>query len=108
VSCESMCPIAVTCMFSVDNQFYPSLGPDDVDTNASRVLARTAAERSMVLLRNDGPTPVLPVSATAKLAFIGPHANATEAMLSNYHGDNSLVYSHSPLMVRTPLAFTVD
>ena len=39
---------------------------------------------------------LLPLSKT-KLAFVGPHADATQAMLSNYHGDNELVNDHSPL-----------
>ncbi len=87
-------------LFSVDAQYYPSLGAADVDTNASRALAQTAAERSMTLLRNDGPVPLLPLNASLKLAFIGPHANATQVMLANYHGENTLVNSHSPLQVQ--------
>ena len=32
------------------------------------------------------------------VALIGPQANATQTLLSNYHGDNTLVNSHSILM----------
>jgi beta-D-xylosidase 4 len=46
----------------------------------------------------EGGELLLPIKGVSKLAFIGPHADATQAMLSNYHGDNTLVNSHSPLM----------
>lgn len=36
-----------------------------------------------------------------KVAIIGPHANATQVMLSSYHGTNTLVNSHSPLQALT-------
>jgi beta-glucosidase len=83
-----------------------------VDNAAARALAMEAAQQSIVLLENrpaalrtSGPgsgagKPLLPLSVGAninKLAFIGPHADATQAMLSNYHGDNDLVNLHSPL-----------
>ena len=38
---------------------------------------------------------------TGSIALIGPHANATQIMLSNYHGTNTLVDSHSPLAAFT-------
>ena len=83
-----------------------------VDNAAARALAMEAAQQSIVLLENrpvalrtSAPSsgagkPLLPLSVGAninKLAFIGPHADATQAMLSNYHGDNDLVNLHSPL-----------
>ncbi|MDO5425404.1 MAG: beta-glucosidase BglX [Eubacteriales bacterium] len=45
-----------------------------------RALAREAAAKSFVLLKNDG---VLPVSAEQKIAFIGPYVNRKE-MLSSW------------------------
>ena len=35
------------------------------------------------------------------VAVIGPHANVTQTMLSNYHGTNTLVNSHSPIAALT-------
>lgn len=49
-----------------------------------------------VLLKNEGG--MLPLSPKAKVAFLGPHANSTLALLGNYHGDNHFVYAHSALM----------
>ena len=80
-----------------DSQLYiNSLGPKDVDTAASRALSLRAASEAIVLLRNENE--MLPLKSTLKLAFIGPHANSTQSLLSNYHGSNTLVNSHSPLL----------
>ena len=75
---------------------YARLGAESVDSAAHRALALTAARESIVLLQNSRG--LLPLRAGARVAFIGPHANSTQALLSNYHGDSLLVNSHSPLM----------
>lgn len=59
------------------------VGPDAIDTAAHRQLALEAARQSVVLLKNDG---TLPLKRGASLALVGPHANATDAMQSNYFG----------------------
>ena len=59
----------------------------------------------MVLLRNDGG--LLPFANTTALAFIGPHANATTAMQSNYAGQSQLVLSHSPLQAAAAMGLDV-
>ena len=68
-----------------------------VDSAAHRALALDAAQQSLVLLKN---TPhqnqkVLPVSASARLALIGPHVGSTDALLGNYHGVNLLIQKAS-------------
>ena len=69
-----------------------------------------------VLLKNEGSSEdrgpdarrgLLPLKKSAKLAFIGPHANSTQALLSNYHGSNSLVDSHSPLQAARAAGLSV-
>ena len=75
---------------------YASLGAESVDSPAHRALALAAARSGVVLLKNDNAA--LPLAAGLKIAFVGPHANSTQAFLANYHGDNRLVDSHSPLM----------
>lgn len=80
----------------MEGQAYTTIPPEAVDSAASRAAALNAAEESMVLLKNEGS--LLPLRVpTVKVAFIGPHANSTQALLSNYHGTNTLVDSHSPL-----------
>jgi beta-glucosidase-like glycosyl hydrolase len=109
-----------------------TVGAADVDSEATRALAQTAAEESFVLLKNvesflpldgkEGRFSALRSEdetkgegtgtraagaiaggaiAGAKFAFIGPLANATQDLLSapQYHGQNTLVNSHSPLQV---------
>jgi len=70
---------------------YPALAPSTVDSQAHRDLARRAASESLVLSKNAGGALPLPGGgAGSELAFIGPHANATQDFLSNYHGTNTL------------------
>lgn len=81
---------------------YQSYGPELVDTREHRLLSLSVAEQSMTLLKNEAPAghnePLLPLSRTAKIALIGPQANFTLEMLSNYEGENTLVLTQSPLM----------
>eukprot|EP01084_Bolivina_argentea_P263558 446125_1 len=74
-----------------------AFGLAQIDSPKHRILALNAAEQSIVLLKNNG---ILPLSTKnvngKKIALIGPNANATENMLSNYAGNNILVYSNSP------------
>lgn len=64
---------------------FANLGPSDVCTKDNQQLALEAAREGIVLLDNNG---VLPLSKTKikKLAVIGPNANATTVMISNYAG----------------------
>ena len=89
---------------------YASYGLERLVTKESSELALEGALQSIVLLQNDvvgsmpgmpgmpaGGMPLLPLATTTKIALVGPHLNATTDMLSNYRGDNNLVYAHSPL-----------
>jgi beta-xylosidase len=53
----------------------------DLDDPGSRALARELAERSIVLLRNDG---VLPLTGGRRVAVVGPRADDAGAMLGCY------------------------
>jgi beta-D-xylosidase 4 len=83
---------------------YDSIGPGRLDSADNRALSLEAAIQGLVLLQNNataGGKPLLPLSLPALrgkgIALIGPLANATQTLLSNYEGGNTLVDSHSIL-----------
>ncbi len=55
-------------------------------------LARVSAEKSLVLLKNDG---ILPLKNVRKIALIGPNANNFDILIANYNGE--------PIVPVTPL-----
>ena len=60
----------------------------------NRAAARRAAGRSVVLLKNDGPNPVLPLDPTKATAVIGPLGDSRHDMLGPWWGrgdDNDAV-----------------
>jgi len=64
----------------------------DLDSPAHREAARALAERSVVLLSNDG---TLPLAPTAKVALIGPNADRSEALFGCYSFVNHVLV-HRP------------
>ncbi|KAE8669409.1 Beta-xylosidase/alpha-L-arabinofuranosidase 1 [Hibiscus syriacus] len=64
---------------------FGDLGPSDVCTDDHQRLALDAAKQGIVLLDNNGDLP-LSKAVTKSLAVIGPNANATTVMISNYAG----------------------
>ncbi len=66
---------------------YRSLGAADVDTTAHRILAKKAADESIVLLKNSSN--LLPLSSKPKhVLVIGPTAANIQVLLGNYYGLN--------------------
>ncbi len=68
--------------------------PDDAipyaacDTDENDALALSAAEKCMVLVKNDGLLP-LDEKKIRTLAVIGPNADSVTALIGNYHGTSS-------------------
>eukprot|EP00158_Paraphelidium_tribonemae_P010376 Partr_v1_DN5092_c0_g1_i1_m31392 putative beta-d-xylosidase len=69
-----------------DSQPYLALGPQDVCTPEHIALALDGAQQGMVLVKNTAG--VLPLSKTAvkSVAVVGPSANRSDVMNSNYNG----------------------
>ncbi|MGY1409431.1 glycoside hydrolase family 3 C-terminal domain-containing protein [Luteimonas sp. A611] len=63
-----------------------SASPADVGTPAHGAVALEAAEKSLVLLKNDG---VLPLRADTRVAVIGPLGDATRVLRGNYSSPQS-------------------
>ncbi|KAJ7968896.1 Beta-D-xylosidase [Quillaja saponaria] len=64
---------------------FKSLGKNDVCSDKNIELATEAAREGLVLLKNNKTLPLHP-SKFQNLAVVGPHANATSAMIGNYAG----------------------
>jgi beta-glucosidase len=64
---------------------YSKIDEKELDSAEHRALARTMANESMVLLKNDG---VLPLKTSGlKIAVVGPLADQTRVLLGNYNGN---------------------
>ncbi|XP_037493295.1 probable beta-D-xylosidase 5 [Jatropha curcas] len=65
---------------------FQSLGLKDVCSEQHIELAAQAAREGIVLLKNKDDTLPLKSDTIKTLAVVGPHANATNAMIGNYAG----------------------
>ena len=71
-----------------DDCEYNSIPVTDADTDEHDEMALRAAEKSMVLLENDGTLPLDP-SSVKTVAVIGPNADSIPALEGNYNGTSS-------------------
>ena len=72
---------------------YQLINSSHLNTPANQALNLQAARESIVLLKNTLETLPLSMDGMRKLAVIGPNANATQTLLSNYEGIPSAVIS---------------
>ena len=77
----------------LDNACVEVADDIDLDPPTARALARRVAERSIVLLKNDGVLPLSPNVRT--IALIGPNAMTGPSLLGNYTFQNH-VAAHFP------------
>ena len=67
---------------------YDSIPYDQCDTKDNDVLSQTVAEKSMVLLQNDGVLPLC-IDKLGAVGVIGPNANSIACLEGNYMGTSS-------------------
>ena len=72
-------------MFDDDCE-YDKIPYDVVECEKHRQLNRKMAQKSIVLLKNDG---ILPIKEKKTLAVIGPNADEISVLFGNYHGTAS-------------------
>jgi beta-glucosidase len=65
---------------------WAQLGIADVDTEGNATANESAAEKTLVLLKNNG---VLPLKDVSSIAVIGPNADSVAALEGNYCGTSS-------------------
>ncbi len=71
---------------------YNAISYDVVDSKENRALAREAAVRSVVMLKNNG---VLPLKNDLNRYYVvGPNAASIDALLGNYFGVNSNIVTY--------------
>jgi beta-glucosidase len=63
---------------------YTKISESELNSPAHRALARKLANKSMVLLKNDGVLPLK--SGVKRIALVGPLADQTRVLLGNYTG----------------------
>ncbi|MBJ7682161.1 glycoside hydrolase family 3 protein [Weissella confusa] len=78
-------------MFATDNE-YDAIPYEANDTKAHNNLSEIAAEKSFVLLKNDGVLPLHKGTMEA-IAVVGPNAHSEIALLGNYFGTPSRSYT---------------
>lgn len=76
----------LTLKFELGLFDHPYVDPAAADAavKANRDLARTAADESITLLRNQGTPPTLPLSTGAKLVVTGPSADSVSNQLGGW------------------------
>lgn len=67
---------------------YAAISPDACDTDEHAAQALHAAERGMVLLKNDGVLPIN-LSGIQSVAVVGPAADSQKVLEGNYNGTSS-------------------
>ena len=88
VCCERMFTSRFMLGVFADDCEYDEIPFTACDTDEHDALALKAAEKSMVLLRNNGVLPLDPAKVKT-IAVVGPNANSIPALEGNYNGVSS-------------------
>ncbi|UKD56074.1 glycoside hydrolase family 3 C-terminal domain-containing protein [Amycolatopsis sp. FU40] len=78
----------------LDADWAPRAAPVDLDSPRNRALAREIAEKSVVLLANDGTLPLSARESAGKIALVGPCADDPLVFLGCYSYPNHVLPRH--------------
>ena len=87
-ACERLFTTRFLLGLFADDCEYDRIPVTETDTDAHDALALEAAEKSMVLLENNGVLPLNPEQIRT-IAVIGPNADSIPALEGNYNGTSS-------------------
>ena len=87
-ACERLFTTRYMLGLFADDCEYDRIPVTDTDTDEHAELALEAAEKSMVLLENDGILPLDPEKIRT-IAVVGPNADSIPALEGNYNGTSS-------------------
>lgn len=87
-ACERLFTTRFLLGLFADDCEYDRIPVTDTDTDEHDALALEAAEKSMVLLENDGTLPLDPRKIRT-IAVVGPNADSVMALEGNYNGTSS-------------------
>jgi beta-glucosidase-like glycosyl hydrolase len=90
----------------LDDPYVEVTDAIDLDPPDARALARCVAERSIVLLRNDGD--LLPLAPAASVAIIGPNGESATAVLGNYSFENHVASHYEDAPPGPPVVTVAD
>jgi len=88
LACERLFTTRFLLGLFADDCEYDRIPVTDTDTDEHDALALKAAEKSMVLLENDGTLPLDPQKIRT-IAVVGPNADSVMALEGNYNGTSS-------------------
>lgn len=88
LACERLFTTRFLLGMFADDCEYDRIPVTDTDTDEHDRLALKAAEKSMVLLENDGTLPLDPQKVRT-IAVVGPNADSVMALEGNYNGTSS-------------------
>ncbi|MFW5689450.1 MAG: glycoside hydrolase family 3 N-terminal domain-containing protein, partial [Spirochaetota bacterium] len=88
---------------------YSTIGTDRIRAPEHIQLAREAAEKSIVLLKNNGVLPIARTDAPRKIYVAGPNAASNDVLLGNYFGvGESLVSVIEGIVAASPEHYKVE
>ena len=92
----------------LDADWVPRAAPVDLDSPRNRAIAREIAEKSVVLLANNGTLPLSGRKSAGKIAVVGPCADDPLVFLGCYSYPNHVLPRHPEFGLGVPVPSLAD